>query len=401
MKHLAKLKVEMKGMVLLLVVIYITFISLGLPDSLFGVAWPLAHLDFGLEESFGSIYSVIIAVCTGGVSFFAGPLIKKFGTGLVTAVSVVLTAVGMLIISFAPNVYVMMLGSVVAGLGAGAIDTGLNNFVSLNYKAIHMNWLHCFWGVGVTVSPLIMSIFLKDGDWQAGYRTISFIQFGISLIVFASLVLWLKYDKKEAQNEEIESQTQEKISLKRIFMTPGVITAVLSLGFYCAVEFLMGTWGASYLINAKGLSADKAAQMVSLYYGGIMIGRFLSGILSLKVNDKNLIRGGAGVLLVGVIALAIPTTFTLYFGMVAIGVGCGPIFPSTLHAVPQRFGKEMSTHITGYHMGGAYAIGFVTQVVFGYVATATTFQITPFVLIGFATLMMVMVELTNGKTRRV
>ena len=390
-------------MILLLVVIYITFISLGLPDSLFGVAWPLAHVDFGLQESFGSVYSVIIALCTGGVSFFAGPLIKKFGTGLVTAVSVVMTAVGLLVISFSPNIYVMMLGSVISGLGAGAIDTGLNNYVSLNYKAIHMNWLHCFWGVGVTISPLIMSVFLKDGDWQAGYRTISYIQFGISLIVFASLVLWRKYDKKETEETTIDTETKEsaeKITLKRILLTPGVITAIISLGFYCSLEFLMGTWGASFLINARGLSADKAAQMVSLYYGGIMLGRFISGIVSLKVNDRNLIRGGAGVLLFGVIMLAIPNTITLYIGMLAIGVGCGPIFPSTLHAVPERFGKELSAHITGYHMGGAYAIGFVMQVVFGYVATATTFAITPYVLIAFVTLTILMVEITNNKTRR-
>ena len=390
-------------MILLLVVIYITFISLGLPDSLFGVAWPLAHVDFGLQESFGSIYSVIIALCTGGVSFFAGPLIKKFGTGLVTAISVVMTAIGLLVISFSPNIYVMMLGSVISGLGAGAIDTGLNNYVSLNYKAIHMNWLHCFWGVGVTISPLIMSVFLKDGDWQAGYRTISYIQFGISLIVFASLVLWRKYDKKETEETTIDTETKEsaeKITLKRILLTPGVITAIISLGFYCSLEFLMGTWGASFLINARGLSADKAAQMVSLYYGGIMLGRFISGIVSLKVNDRNLIRGGAGVLLFGVIMLAIPNTITLYIGMLAIGVGCGPIFPSTLHAVPERFGKELSAHITGYHMGGAYAIGFVMQVVFGYVATATTFAITPYVLIAFVTLTILMVEITNNKTRR-
>lgn len=390
-------------MILLLVVIYITFISLGLPDSLFGVAWPLAHVDFGLQESFGSVYSVIIALCTGGVSFFAGPLIKKFGTGLVTAVSVVMTAVGLLVISVSPNIYVMMLGSVISGLGAGAIDTGLNNYVSLNYKAIHMNWLHCFWGVGVTISPLIMSVFLKDGDWQAGYRTISYIQFGISLIVFASLVLWRKYDKKETEETTIDTETKEsaeKITLKRILLTPGVITAIISLGFYCSLEFLMGTWGASFLINARGLSADKAAQMVSLYYGGIMLGRFISGIVSLKVNDRNLIRGGVGLLLFGVIMLAIPNTIALYIGMVAIGVGCGPIFPSTLHAVPERFGKELSTHITGYHMGGAYAIGFVMQVVFGYVATATTFAITPYVLIAFVALTILMVEITNNKTRR-
>ena len=394
-------------MALLLVVIYVTFISLGLPDSLFGVAWPLAHVDLGLPESFGSIYSVIIAVCAGGVSFFAGPLIKKFGTGIVTAVSVVMTAVGLLIISFAPNVYVMMLGSIISGLGGGAIDTGLNNFVSLRYKAIHMNWLHCFWGVGVTISPLIMSAFLKDGSWQGGYRTVAYIQFGISALVFLSLILWKKYDKKETVQEETATETSESekikdvVSVKKILLSPGVITGILSLGFYCAVEFIMGTWGASYLVNSRGMSADKAAQMVAFYYGGIMLGRFLSGILSLKVGDKYLMRGGVVILLFGVVMLAIPNDITLYIGMIMIGVGCGPIFPATLHAIPERFGENASAYLTGYHMGGAYAVGFAMQVIFGYVAPATTFAIMPYVLIAFAVIMLVMVEVTNKKARKV
>ena len=394
-------------MTLLLIVIYITFISLGLPDSLFGVAWPLAHVDFGLPESFGSVYSVLTAICSGGISFFAGSLIKKFGTGIVTAVSVVMTAVGLLIISFAPNIYVMMLGSIIAGLGGGAIDTGLNNFVSVRYKAIHMNWLHCFWGVGVTVSPVIMSFFLKDGAWKSGYRTISYVQFGIAVLVFLSLILWKRYDKRESEkkeavteNAEFETKT-EKIGLKKILLSPGVITAILSLGFYCTVEFIMGTWGASYLINARGMTADKAAQMVAFYYGGIMLGRFLSGILSLKLNDRVLIRGGACVLLFGVVMLAIPNIVTLYMGMIAIGVGCGPIFPSTLHAVPERFGKEASTYLTGYHMGGAYVVGFSVQVIFGYVAPATTFEIMPYVLIVFTAIMLLMVELTNKKAKEI
>ena len=390
-------------MALLLVVIYVTFISLGLPDSIFGVAWPLIHLDFVLPESFGSIYSVIIALTTGGVSFFAGSLIKKFGTGWVTAVSTLLTAVGLLGISFSPNIYAMIFFAIIAGYGAGAIDTGLNNFVSLHYKAIHMNWLHCFWGVGVTISPLIMSSFLKGGAWQEGYRTISYIQFGMALIVFSSLFLWRKHDKREPKaevTENKEAQPKEKISIKKLLTTPGVITSILSLGFYCAVEFSMGTWGASYLVNARGMSADKAALMASIYYGGIMVGRFISGIISLKVNDRNLIRGGVGILLLGVIFLAIPNEITLFMGMAFVGIGCAPIFPSTLHSIPERFGGELSTYLTGYHMGGAYAVGFLSQMGIGFLATATTFEIMPYVLVAFAGLLVAMVEITNHKTQK-
>ena len=390
-------------MAILLIVIYITFISLGLPDSLFGVAWPLAHVEFGLPESFASIYSVITALCGGSVSFFAGPLIKKFGTGIVTAVSVVLTAVGLLTIGFAPNIYVMMLGSIISGLGAGAIDTGLNNFVSLNYKAIHMNWLHCFWGVGVTVSPLIMSIFLGDGNWHAGYKTVSYIQFGISAIVFLSLFVWRKYENREPKKEDIEQNEQApeiKLTIKDIFSSKGLLLGILTLGLYCSVEFNMGTWGASYLINARGLSPEIAARYVSFYFGGIMLGRFISGIISLKVNDVNLIRGGVIVMFVGFVIFAIPVNACAMIGLLLIGTGCGPIFPSTLHAIPLRFGKEFSTHFTGYHMGGAYAIGFSVQVAFGYIATATTFKIMPYVMMALTGIMLVVSELVNKFTAK-
>ncbi|MBO5776688.1 MAG: MFS transporter [Clostridia bacterium] len=388
-------------MAILLVIIYITFISLGLPDSLFGVAWPLAHVEFNMPESFASVYSVITALGGGSVSLYAGPLIKKFGTGIVTAVSVVMTAIGLLVIGFAPNLYVMMLGSIISGLGAGAIDTGLNNFVSLHYKAIHMNWLHCFWGVGVTVSPLIMSAFLGDGDWHAGYRTVSYIQFGISIIVFLSLFVWRKYEKREPKQAEVETalpQEEPKISFKSVVSNKALMLSILTLGLYCSVEFNIGTWGASYLINARGLTAEVAARYVSFYFGGIMLGRFLAGIISLKVSDINLMRGGGIIMVLGLCILAIPVNACAMVGLLLIGTGCGPIFPSTLHAVPQRFGKEYSTHFTGYHMGGAYVVGFTMQITLGYVATATTFKIVPYVFLVFTAMMLVVSEVVNKLT---
>ena len=179
-------------MILLLIIIYIVFISLGLPDSLFGVTWPVVHLDFGLHESYASLYSIVTAVCTGGVSFVSGRLIRKFGTGKVTFFSTLLTVAGLIGISFSPNLYVMMFFSVILGYGAGAIDTGLNNFVSLHYKAQHMNWLHCFWGIGVTVSPMIMSQFLtgETGSWRNGYRVVALIQFVIAMLVLFTLSKW-------------------------------------------------------------------------------------------------------------------------------------------------------------------------------------------------------------------
>ena len=366
-------------MLLLLIVIYLVFISLGLPDSLFGVSWPVVHTDFNLPESFASVYSVIISVCTGGVSFVSGWLIRKFGTGKVTFYSILLTAIGLVGISFSPNVVVMLICAIIMGYGAGAIDTGLNNFVSLHYKAQHMNWLHCFWGIGVTVSPMIMSQFLtgESGGWRDGYRVIAIMQVIFATLVLVTLPKWKKLEAPaQAETEEKGDKT-----LIDILKTKGMVTSILSLGLYCSMEFLLGTWGATFIVNTLGLAPDTAALWVSLYYGGIMLGRVIAGFVSMKYSDKSLIRAGIVVSFAGMVVLLLPLGATSLAGLLLIGVGFGPIFPSTLHAVPERFGKKYSADITGYHMGGAYAIGFGIQLIYGFVASATTFKITPFVLV--------------------
>ena len=368
-------------MILLLAVIYVVFISLGLPDSLFGVSWPVVHTDFGIEESFASLYSIITGICTGGVSFISGWLIRKFGTGKVTLFSIFITAFGLLGISISPNIYVMMLFSVILGYGAGAIDTGLNNFVSLHYKAQHMNWLHCFWGIGVTVSPIIMSQFLtgESGSWRAGYRVVALMQFVIALVVLFTLSKW------KGLESEASAESEEKTDkgFLDILKTRGVITSIVSLGLYCSMEFLLGTWGATYIVNTLALSPDTAAMWVSLYYGGIMVGRVIAGFVSMKLNDNSLIRCGIVVAFIGIVILLLPIGSASLVGLLLIGCGFGPVFPSVLHSVPDRFGKTYSADITGYHMGGAYAIGFGAQLIYGFAASATTFKITPFVLIGF------------------
>lgn len=368
-------------MISILVVIYVVFISLGLPDSLFGVTWPVVHKDFMIPESFASLYSIITGLCSGGASFIAGSLIRKFGTPRVTYFSILLTAIGLVGISFSPNIIVMMLFTVIMGYGAGAIDTGLNNYISLNYKARHMSWLHCFWGVGVTLSPLIMSNFLSgNSEWRIGYKIIALIQFSISILVLISLKKWIKEDKK-SNKVEADNNSESKHSIITVLKRKGVITSILSQGLYCSMEFLIGTWGASYLVNSFGYLPDTAARWVSLYYGGIMIGRLISGFISIKANDNTLIRGGIATAFVGIIILLLPLGAFSPVGLLLIGVGFGPIFPSILHSVPERFGKEYSADLTGFHMGGAYGTGFLVQLIFGYVATATTFNITPFVLL--------------------
>jgi fucose permease len=274
----------------------------------------------------------------------------------------------------------MLICSVIMGYGAGAIDTGLNNFVSLHYKAQHMNWLHCFWGIGVTVSPMIMSQFLtgETGAWRNGYRVVAALQVVFALLVLFTLPKW----KKSEAPVSAESEEKGDKTLIDILKTKGILTSILSLGLYCSMEFLLGTWGATFIVNTLGLSPDTAAMWVSLYYGGIMLGRVIAGFVSMKYSDNSLIRAGIIVCFAGMIVLLLPLGAYSLAGLLLIGIGFGPVFPSTLHAVPERFGKKYSADITGYHMGGAYAIGFGIQLIYGFVASATTFRITPFVLMG-------------------
>ena len=387
-------------MTALLIVIYIAFVSLGFPDSLFGVAWPVVHVEFGTPESFASIYSIITGICTGGVAFIAGPLLRKFGTGKVTFFSTLLTALGLIGISFSPNIVVMMLCTVIMGYGAGAIDTGLNNFVSLHYKAKHMNWLHCCWGLGVTISPMIMSAFLGgDSTWRNGYRVISVLQFSIALIILASLKKWNIQPKKNSESETEQKELPKK-SLFDLLKMKGMITSILSLGLYCGGEFLIGTWGATYAVNVIAVSPEEAAKWISLYYCGIMVGRIISGFLSEKLSDNTLIKSGMALAAVGMIVLILPIGKTALIGMFLIGMGYGPVFPSVLHSVPARFGSGYSADITGYHMGGAYATGFAFQLIYGYLATATTFRITPFFLMIFCAGVFLANETTLKKLKK-
>ena len=368
-------------MTALLIVIYIAFVSLGFPDSLFGVSWPVVHVEFGTPESFASLYSIITGVCTGGVAFIAGPLLRKFGTGKVTFFSTLLTALGLIGISFSPNIVVMMICTVIMGYGAGAIDTGLNNFVSLHYKAKHMNWLHCCWGLGVTISPIVMSAFLGgNGTWRNGYRVIAILQFAIALIILASLKKWNIQPKKSAEAETVQKELPKK-SFFDLLKEKGMVTSILSLGLYCAGEFTIGTWGATYAVNVLAVSPDEAAKWISLYFGGIMVSRIIAGFLSEKLSDDTLVTGGMALAAVGMVLLLLPIGKTALVGLLLIGMGYGPVFPSVLHGVPSRFGADCSADITGYHMSGAYGIGFAIQFAYGYIASATTFAITPFVLL--------------------
>lgn len=370
-------------MITVLVVIYVVFISLGLPDSLLGVAWPVLHGELNVPESFASLFSIIVGICTGGVSFISGSLIRKFGTARVTLASIFVTALGLVGISFAPNIVVMIIFSIILGYGAGAIDTGVNNFVSLHYNASHMNFLHCFWGVGVTVSPMIMSVFLdgETGSWRNGYRVVALLQVLIALSVIFVMKKWLNIEKDSKDQAEEENGETNESGLSAILKMKGVLFSILSLGLYCSMEFICGTWGASYAVNVFGLAPSEAAKWVSLYYGGIMLGRLVSGFVATKLTDNKLIKVGIAFAFVGIAILLLPIGKASLVGLLVMGFGFGPIFPSVLHNIPERFGTKYSADITGYHMGGAYFIGFTSQLIYGFTATSTTFKITGFVLL--------------------
>lgn len=368
-------------MLTILIVIYVVFISLGLPDSLLGVAWPVLHGEMNVPESFASVMSIIIGICTGGVSFVSGTLIRKFGTARVTLVSIFVTALGLVGISFSPNIVMMIIFSIILGYGAGAIDTGVNNFVSLHYNASHMNFLHCFWGVGVTVSPMIMSLFLggEAGSWRNGYRVVALLQVLIALSVIAVMRKWINAEKSTVLTEE-EGEEKEEKGFFDIIKMRGVPVSILSLGLYCSMEFICGTWGATYIVNVFSLEPAVAAKWVSLYYGGIMLGRLVSGLVATKLGDNKLIKLGIAFSVLGIAILLLPIGKASLVGFLVMGFGFGPVFPSVLHNIPERFGARYSADITGFHMGGAYAIGFGAQLVYGFVATSTTFKITGFML---------------------
>lgn len=378
-------------MFLILAVIYIVFISLGLPDSVFGVSWPVIHTEFGLPESFGTIYSIVTGICTGLAGVLSGKVLRKFGTPVVTVVSIIMTAIGLFGMSISPNIYIMMLFAIILGFGAGAIDTGLNNYVSLHYSAKHMNWLHCFWGVGVTVSPLIMSAFLsgETGNWRNGFRVIMLLQIIIAVIALLSVKKWKKQDT--IKEDDDENKTNEKAPLKGI---NGLFPSILSLGFYCSVEFMISSWGATYFVNVFNADASTASKWVSFYFGGIMLGRLVSGFISMKLNDNNMIRCGAVVSALGMIVLLLPFSVAPMLGFLLIGFGFGPIFPSVIHSVPFRFGKKFSADYTGYHMASAYTVGFSISFIFGFVASGTSFAITPYVMLALITIVFILNEVS-------
>ena len=376
---------------LLLMIIYIAFISLGLPDSLLGSAWPVMFRQFDVPLSYAGIVSMIIAGGTIVSSLLSDRLTRRLGAGLVTAVSVMMTAVALFGFSISGSFIAICIWAIPYGLGAGAVDAALNNYVALHYASRHMSWLHCFWGVGTAISPYIMGYCLTNGfGWTAGYRSVSVIQIVLTALLFLSLPLWRR-KPAESDNEE---RPAVALSLLQALRIKGVKIVLITFFCYCAVESTAGLWASSYLVRYRGINAETAARFASLFYLGITFGRFLCGFIADKVGDKRLIRYGIITIIIGAFMIGLPGGINILAlaGLVVIGLGCAPVYPSVIHSTPYNFGKENSQAIIGIQMASAYAGTTFIPPFFGAIARYMGIGIYPFYLLFFAVLMLIMSE---------
>ena len=371
---------------LLLIVIYIAFIGLGVPDSLFGTAWPAIYTDLNLPVSWASIVTIIVSCGTITSSLLSSWLISRFGTGKITAVSTLMTALALLGFSCSDSMLWLCLCAIPLGLGAGSIDTALNNYVALHYKASHMNFLHCFYGIGVSLSPYLMSLALSKGTWEGGYRAVFWFQLAIAALTALALPLWKKV--RHAQNGEEAEETPRVLSFPALMKMPKVRMACLVFIGYCALEYTCGTWGSTFLVNTKGAAADTAARMVTFYYVGLALGRFLSGVLAGLLHSRQLVKIGQMILLAAVVSLFLPLPFafcsvSLFF----IGLGNGPIFPNMLHLTPELFGKDLSQAVIGAEMATSYIGVLLAPALFGLIAQNVTAALFPVYLLVLYALM--------------
>lgn len=381
--------------ILLLIIIYIAFISLGLPDSLLGSAWPVIHTELNIPVSYMGIVSMTISGGTIISSIFSDKLTKKLGTSIVTVISVFLTVIAMIGFSFSNEFYLIIIFAIPYGLGAGAIDAALNNYVAINYSSRSMSWLHSFWGVGTIVSPFIMSYCLTNYNWNTGYRIIGYVQLGIGLLLLFTLPIWKKVKFK------ISEGSREHLGVIKTLKIKGVPFLLIGFFAYCAQEATAMNWASSYLVNLKGVEEETAAMFASLFFIGMTCGRFISGFISNKLGDQKMIRLGTGILFIGLILLIIPVQndVVALIGLIIIGLGCAPIYPSTIHSTPYNFGADKSGSIIGIQMASAYVGSTFMPLLFGIIAENIGFNIFPYYLLFFVILMFIMLELTFKTTK--
>lgn len=385
---------------LLIVIIYLAFISLGLPDAVFGGSWPTMYQEFGVPVSYAGIVTTIISLGTIISSLQSDRLTFKLGTGKVTVVSVAMTAVALVGFSMSHSFLALCLWAVPYGLGAGGVDASLNNYVALHYSSRVMSWLHCMWGLGAMTGPYVLGFVLTGGGvWNTGYRVIAILQFVLTAILICSLPLWKK--RETVIDESGEEVTAKALSMKEILSISGAKEIMVAFFCYCALEQTAGLWASSYMVLHKGVSAETAATYASMFYIGITVGRFFSGFLTAKFNDKQMIRLGMGILLAGVLIVFLPMSeYVALAGFILIGIGCAPIYPCVIHSTPDIFGADKSQAIIGVQMASAYMGTLLMPPLFGLIANHISVALLPGYLLGILVLMVVMYERLVKKSLR-
>ena len=382
---------------LLLAVIYLIFISLGLPDSLLGSGWPVMQTVFGVPSSYAGYVSMTISCMTVISALLSPRLIRKFHTKWIVVFSIGLTVLGLLGFSICGQYWMLFLFAVPYGLGAGSIDAAVNHYVANHYPSSVMNFLHCFYGVGAVISPNIMSLALRLARWNEGYRWTSFIQFGILLVVIISLPLW------KSSTGGVEEDNSDSAGIKETLKVPGVVLTLIGFFAYCAGEATCFIWTPSYFAGTKaGISEETIASFGSLIFAGLMIGRLISGFISNKVGDKLLIRIGIAVELFGILLVFLPVKGYILaaVGFVVIGTGMGPVYPAIQHMAPSNFGKRYSAAVIGLQMASAYTGSTLMPMIFGNLQQAAGIAIMPFYLLFFAFLNIGMLEYAYRKIRK-
>ncbi len=374
---------------LLLLIIYLAFISLGLPDSLLGSAWPSMYPQFSVPVSYAGVISMIIAVGTIISSLQSDRLTFKLGTGKVTAISVAMTAVALWGFSVSHSFAALCLWAIPYGLGAGSVDASLNNYVALHYESKHMSWLHCMWGLGASTGPYIMGLALTHNlNWNGGYRIISFMQLALTIVLIVSLPLWKNPIHNAAEGGK---KRTAPMKLSEVLAIPGAKEIMVAFFCYCAIEQTAGLWAASYLNLYKGISAETAASYAAMFYIGITAGRAISGFVTMKLNDRQMIRLGHAIIAVGIVVMLLPAFDTLSLvGLILIGLGCAPIYPCVIHSTPERFGAHVSQAVIGVEMASAYIGTCLMPPVFGLIANYINVALLPIYLLVILILMFLM-----------
>ena len=384
---------------LLLAIIYMAFISLGLPDGLLGAAWPTMYVEFGAPLSYAGVLSMIIALGTIVASLMGDRLTYYLGTGKVTAISVAITAAALLGFSVSSSFWMLCLWAIPYGLGAGSVDASINNYVALHYASRHMSWLHCMWGVGASMGPYIMGYALTGGQgWNMGYRYIALMQMVLTAILFISIPIW---EKRDTDASEEKDGSGAALGLKEIFQIPGAKEILIAFFCYCALEGTAMLWSGTYLVRYVGMEEERAASLASMFFMGITAGRMVSGFLTYKFSDTNMIRLGQTVILIGVAVMLLPLgEFGAIVGLLLVGLGCAPIYPCVIHSTPDHFGAEKSQAIIGVQMASAYLGTLMAPPFFGLIANHISAALMPVYLGAILLLMVLMCEQLNRKSAR-